>query len=134
MKLEKLEKGSHCVFCLNYHLVLVVKYRRKVIDDKISKRLKELFECIGEFYNVSVTEWNHDVDHIHVLFTAHPATDLTQFLDSYKSASSRVIKIEFPCIKNYLWKEHFWSPSYCLISTDGATIDVIRKYIENQGL
>ena len=129
-----LEHGSHCVFWLNYHLVLVVKYRKKVINDKISERLKELFEAIGKHYSVYVKEWNHDIDHVHVLFTAHPDTDLTIFLDSYKSASSRIIKREFPFIRKYLWKEYFWSSSYCLITTGGATIDVIKRYIENQGL
>ena len=128
----ELEHGSHCVFSLHYHLVLVVKYRRKVIDDRISDRLKEIFVGIGGSYRVTAVEWNHDVDHIHVLFTARPNTDLTQFLDSYKSASSRIIKKEFPGIRKSLWKEYFWSPSYCLISTGGATIDVIKKYIENQ--
>ena len=130
----ELEHRSHCVFCLNYHLVLVIKYRKKVINDKISVRLKELFEAIGKHYSVSVKEWNHDIDHVHVLFTAHPDTDLTKFLNSYKSASSRIIKREFPFIRKYLWKEYFWSPSYCLITTGGATIDVIKRYIENQGL
>jgi len=130
----ELNHGCHCVFSLNYHLVLVIKYRRKVINDKISERLKKIFEKIGNHYSVTIKEWNHDMDHIHVLFAAHPYTDLTQLLDSYKSASSRIIKKEFPYIGKYLWKEYFWSPSYCLISTGGATIDVIKRYIENQGL
>ncbi|MEG0153605.1 MAG: IS200/IS605 family transposase, partial [Cellulosilyticaceae bacterium] len=58
---------------------------------------------------------------------------ISKFINSYKSASSRLIKKEFPSIKQKLWKEYFWSRSYCLITTGGATIDVVRKYIENQG-
>lgn len=50
-----------------------------------------------------------------------------------KSASSRLIKKEYPEIRSKLWKEYFWSRSFCLITTGGVTIDVIRKYIENQG-
>ena len=130
----ELEHGSHCVFCLNYHLVLVIKYRKKVINNKVSDRLKEIFKGVGESYDISIKEWNHDIDHIHVLFTVHPDTNLSKFLNSYKSASSRIIKNEFPYIRKYLWKEYFWSPSYCLISTGGATIEVIKRYIENQGL
>ena len=93
-----------------------------------------MFSYIGKNYGITLEEWNHDIDHVHVLFTAHPDTDLTKFLNSYKSASSRIIKREFPFIRKYLWKEYFWSPSYCLITTGGATIDVIKRYIENQGL
>lgn len=63
-----------------------------------------------------------------------PNTDVSKFLNAYKSASSRLIKKEFPLIRNQLWKEYFWSRSYCLITTGGAPIDIVRKYIENQGM
>lgn len=131
--LERFESNNHSVFSLNYHLVLVVKYRRKVIDDKISERLQEIFEYVGIGYKITVKEWNHDKDHIHCLFSAHPKSELTKFLNAYKSASSRLVKKEFPQIKEKLWREYFWSRSFCLISTGGATIETIRKYIESQG-
>lgn len=129
----ELESNNHSVFSLNYHLVLVVKYRRKVIDDEISKRLREIFEYIEPAYKISLQEWNHDKDHVHVLFSAHPKSELSKFLNTYKSASSRLIKQENPRIRKQLWKEFFWSRSYCLISTGGAPIEVIKKYIESQG-
>lgn len=128
-----LESNNHSVFSLNYHLILVVKYRRNVIDDAVSKRLREIFEYIQPNYNITLKEWNHDGDHVHILFSAHPKSELTKFLNAYKSASSRLIKKEFPQIKEKLWREYFWSKSFCLISTGGVTIDVIRKYIESQG-
>ena len=127
------DTNNHSVFSLNYHLVMVVKYRRKVIDDNISNRLKEMFEYIGKTYHITLIEWNHDIDHVHVLFKACPNTEISKFMNAYKSASSRLIKIEYPEIKEKLWKEAFWSKSYCLISTGGVTIDVIKKYIETQG-
>ena len=129
----ELESNNHSVFSLNYHLVLVIKYRRKVLDDKISGRLREMFETLAPSYNITLKEWNHDIDHVHVLFSAHPKTELTKFLNAYKSASSRLIKKEYPQIRKKLWKEAFWSKSFCLITTGGASIDVIRKYIESQG-
>lgn len=128
-----LENNNHSVFSLNYHLVLVIKYRRDVIDDTISIRLREIFEHIQPTYNITLREWNHDHDHVHVLFSAHPNSELTKFLNAYKSASSRLIKKEFPSICEKLWKEYFWSRSFCLISTGGASMDVIKKYIESQG-
>jgi putative transposase len=64
----------------------------------------------------------------------HPNTDISKFLNAYKSASSRLIKKEFPTLRKSLWKEAFWSRSYCLLTTGGAPIDVIQKYIENQGV
>lgn len=121
------------VFLLNYHLVLVVKYRRKVIDDAVSGFARQTFERIGASYRITLTEWNHDGDHIRVLFKAHPNTEMSKFLNAYKSASSRLIKRDFPHVKRRLWKEMFWSRSYCLVTTGGATIEIIRQYIEKQG-
>ncbi len=91
----ELSNNNHSVFSLNYHLVLVVKYRRNVIDDIISARLREIFEYIQPSYNITLQEWNHGRDHVHVLFSAHPNSELTKFLNAYKSASSRLIK----CLK-----------------------------------
>ena len=127
------DTNNHSVFSLNYHLVMVVKYRRKVINDNISIRLREMFEYIGNSYHITIIEWNHDIDHVHVLFKACPNTEISKFMNAYKSASSRLIKIEFPEIKEKLWKDAFWSKSYCLITTGGVTIDIIKKYIETQG-
>lgn len=129
----KFDTNNHALFSLNYHLVLVVKYRRRVINDVISNRLKEMFKDIGVKYQINPIEWNHDVDHVHVLFKAAPNSLISKFLNAYKSASSRLIKIEYPDIKDKLWKEYFWSRSYCLITTGGVTIDIIKQYIENQG-
>ena len=129
----KLDSNHHSVFLMHYHLILVVKYRRKVINDTISERLREIFESIAPNYNITVEEWNHDGDHIHVLFKGHPNTGLSKFINAYKSASSRLIKKEFPQIRKILWKEMFWSRSFCLLTTGGANIDTIRQYIETQG-
>ena len=128
----KLDTNNHSVFLLNYHLVFVVKYRKKVINDAISNRLREIFENICVNYNIEVIEWNDDLDHIHILFKGHPKSELSKFINAYKSASSRLIKKEFPEIKKQLWKEYFWSRSFCLVTTGGAPLSVIKQYIENQ--
>lgn len=129
----KLDNNNHSVFLLHYHLVLVVKYRRQVFDNEISIFSKDMFAEIGSNYNISLVEWNHDKDHIHILFKAHPNSELSKFINAYKSASSRLIKRDFPHIRKKLWKEMFWSRSFCLLTTGGAPIDTIKKYIENQG-
>jgi len=129
----QVDNNNHSVFLLYYHLVLVVKYRRKVFDDALSDRAKEIFEYIAPNYNVTLVEWNHDKDHIHILFKAHPNSELSKFINAYKSASSRLLKKEYPMIREKLWKEYFWSRSFCLLTTGGAPIEIIKKYIESQG-
>ena len=129
----KLRSNNHSVFAIHFHLILVVKYRRKVITDAISNRLKDIFSYIEDDYNITLEEWNHNIDHVHILFRSHPNTNVSKFINAYKSASSRLIKKEYPSIRTKLYKEAFWSQSFCLISTGGANIETIKKYIESQG-
>ena len=103
----KLDSNNHSVFLLHYHLVLVVKYRRRVFDSEISDFAKNMFAEIGSKYNISLVEWNHDKDHIHILFKAHPNSELSKFINAYKSASSRLIKRDFPHIKKNYGKKCF---------------------------
>ena len=67
------------------------------------------------------------------MFRAHPKSELSKFINAYKSASSRLIKKEYPEVRQKLWKEMFWSQSFCLLSAGGAPVEVIRQYIETQG-
>ena len=100
--MENMDHNAHSVYLMYYHLIMVVKYRRKVINDPISERAKEIWE-------------------------------LSKFINAYKSASSRLLKKEYPEIREKLWKEAFWSQSFCLLTAGGAPVEVIRQYIENQG-
>lgn len=129
----KLDTNNHSVFMLHYHLIMCIKYRNKVIDDTISSRLKEIFVKIAPSYNIVLEEWNHDIDHVHILFKGQPNTEISKFINAYKSASSRIIKKEFPEIRKSLWKEMFWSQSFCLLTTGGVTVDIIKQYIQSQG-
>ena len=129
----ELRNNNHSVFAIHFHLILVVKYRKKVINDEISKRLQDIFLYIQDNYNITLEEWNHDIDHVHILFRSHPNTNISKFINTYKSASSRLIKKEYPSIRSKLYKDAFWSQSFCLISTGGANIETIKKYIESQG-
>ncbi|WP_242843114.1 IS200/IS605 family transposase [Lacrimispora celerecrescens] len=114
-------------------MILVVKYRRRVFDNLISSRAKEIFEYIAPNYHITLMEWNFDADHIHILFRAHPKTEISKFINAYKSASSRLIKKEFPEIRQKLWNEYFWNQSFCLITAGGAPLTVLKQYIESQG-
>ena len=128
-----LDTNAHSVFSLHYHLILVTKYRKPVFDDEISERARALFEAIAPAYKIEVLEWNHDQDHVHIFFKAQPKTELSKFINAYKSASSRVLKKEFPSMRKQLWQDMFWSRSFCLLSSGSAPIEVIRQYIKEQG-
>lgn len=126
--MRELDNNAHSVYLLYYHLIMVVKYRRNVIDDEISGRAE-----IAPNYGITLEEWKHDGDHVHVMFRAQPKSELSKFINAYKSASSRLLKKEYPRIRKKLWKDAFWSQSFCLLSAGGAPVETIRSYIESQG-
>ena len=113
-------------------MIFCIKYRKKVINDEISNRLKEIFEKICPKYNIILKEWEHNIDHIRMLINAKPNTELSKFVNTYKSASSRLIKKDFPEIREKLWKEYFWSRSYLVMSVGDAPLEIMNKYIQEQ--
>ena len=129
----ELDNNAHSVFFLHYQLILVVKYRRRVIDSDISDRAREIFQYIAPNYNITLQDWNYGLDHVHIVFKAHPNSQISKFINAYKSASSRLIKKEFPQIRQNLGREYFWSQSFCLFTTGGVSDQIIREYIESQG-
>ena len=96
-----------------YHLIMIMRYRRKVIDNPISERVKGIWEHIAPRYGIVLEEWNHDIDYVHVMFHAQPRTELSKFINVYKSASSRLLKKEYSESREKLWEEAFWSQSFC---------------------
>lgn len=125
-------KTQHSVYSITLHLVLVVKYRRNVINDTISERIKDIFGTISLSHEVEIIEWNYDDDHIHTILSISPSTNLNKYINASKSASSRLIKKEFPSIKLKLWKEYFWTKGFYVSSTGSTQIDVIKNYILTQ--
>ena len=78
--MRKLDSNAHSVFLLYYHLILVIKYRKKILTDPVSDRAREIFEYIAPKYHITLEEWNHDRDHVHIMFRAHPKSELSKLV------------------------------------------------------
>jgi len=130
----ELESTRNAVFSLKYHLIIVVKYRRKAFVRQVAlERLREIAVSVGEPQGVRVDEMNGESDHVHFLLSAKPRTELCKFVNSLKSASSRVLKNEFPEIANAVFLgDALWAPSYFICTVGGAPIEVLKRYIEQQ--
>lgn len=128
------DKSFSSVYTLNYHLIICIKYRRKVlINQEIINELKERTKKISENFEVTIINQECDKDHTHILFKSTPKTNLVKFINALKGATSNAIRHRFPEIKKKLWKDTFWSKSYCLITTGQTTLDQLKKYVESQG-
>lgn len=126
-------KTQHSVYNITHHLVLVVKYRRDAIDNVISNRILEIFEYIGLAHGVEIIEWNHDKEHIHTLISISPSTNLNKYVNATKSASSRLIKKEFPEVTSKLFQDIFWTKGFYVNSTGSIEPDMVENYILEQG-
>ena len=123
----------HCVYKLTYHLVLVTKYRKKCLSNEMLNRLEEIIKKNCADWEIDLLEFNGEADHIHLLLEMHPNIMPSKFINNLKTVSSRLIRKEFEEeLKPYYWKPVLWTRAYCLLTTGGATIDVIREYIQNQ--
>lgn len=131
--LRDFERGCHSVYLLYYHFCCVTKYRRKVITADVAEIIKSVCVDIGSRFDVRLNEFNGEPDHIHCLLQAAPDSQMSKFIGQFKGRSSYEILRAFPDMKEKIGREGvFWSPSYCLLTTGGAPIDIIKKYIESQ--
>jgi putative transposase len=129
-----LDKSRGCVFSLQYHLILCVKYRTEVfIEDNIVSSIKTIFNKISSDFDVDIIECECGLDHVHILFRSKPTLDVTKFINIIKGHSSRDIRKKHKdFLKEKLWGDHFWSPSYFLSTTGNVTIDILKKYVDDQ--
>jgi putative transposase len=131
---QQLQSLHHCVFSLHFHLVIVTKYRRKAITKEMLERLRVIFQETLEKWHSELIEFNGEADHVHLLFRTNPTVQLSKLVNNLKTVSSRLIRRDFrERLKRIYWKPVFWHRSYCLITAGGATIEILRKYIEEQG-
>ncbi|ACN53286.1 IS200/IS605 family transposase (plasmid) [Borreliella spielmanii] len=88
---------------------------------------------ICSLWKITPNKFNHDKDHIHLILEFTPNIQPSKFINNLKTVSSRLIRKKYSTyLDKYYWKSYFWSGSYCLISTVSASIDIIKKYIQNQ--
>ena len=129
---NEIRRGRHCVFKMHVHLVFVSKYRREVFDGDAIDRLRGMFAKVCADFEASLVEMDGESDHVHLLVEYPPKVAVSALVNSLKGASSRRLRSERPDIANRYWKNMLWSPSYFAASCGGASIGIVRQYIEQQ--
>ncbi|WP_232601884.1 IS200/IS605 family transposase [Photobacterium carnosum] len=125
--------GRKCLFNNNVHLVFVTKYRRGVFTKDMLDRTKEIMEETCKQMDCELLEFGGEHDHVHLMVSIHPKVAVSNLVSKLKGKSSYMLRREYwERIKTMLWGNHFWSPSYCVVSCGGASLDVVKQYIENQ--
>ncbi len=132
-KSTELRHGRTCVFAMHVHLVFVTKYRRRVFTQEVMRELKLIFASVCKDFGAMLVEFDGELDHVHLLVNYPPKISVSKLVNSLKGVSSRLLRNKgYPSIQQALWGKNLWSPSYFAGSCGGASIEIIRQYIEGQ--
>jgi len=128
-------KNRHSCFLLQYHMVLVTKYRHPVITGKIKEDLYTIIRDTFDLKELKLLELNGEEDHVHILFEADPFTCPGEFVNILKTRTSRKLRQTYgnTLLKKWYWKPYFWSDSYFIATVSENSLSAVRKYIESQG-
>jgi putative transposase len=134
VKNNTLNSARGCVYKLSVHIVLVTKYRRKVITAEILAELEKIFSRLCEMRKCKLVSFNGETDHCHLLVDMYPDVAPSKLVNTLKTVSSRLIRRDYGKYleKFYYKKPVLWTGAYCVISTGGAPLEIIKKYIESQ--
>ena len=129
-----LRSNRHSIYDLEYHLVVVTKYRHPVLINDIANRLTEIsYKIINNSFSCNIIEINTSLDHVHILFEAPPQVQLSKLINNYKTVTSRLLRKEFAnFLQQYYWKPYFWSMSYFVCTVSDRSHENVKNYIETQ--
>jgi putative transposase len=131
-----IKKAAHCAYDIHYHLVIVMKYRRKIlVKESYVQHLSTLVKEIAERYEFEIEELGSDGDHVHILISSPPRYSPSQIMQIIKSITGRLMFKQFPELKKQLWGGELWSDGG-FVGTVGQTLGLenMKKYIQRQGL
>jgi putative transposase len=97
------------------------------------KDLEPLMMVTFEQMGGELLEFGYEDDHLHIMLVIPPSKSVSNFVGKLKGKSAHFLrKHHWDEVKKKLWGEHFWSPSYCIITYGGTTLEVIKKYVVGQ--
>lgn len=122
--------SSHTRYSLHYHIVFCTKYRRKVLEDGIDKRLKELFLEKAEELGITIESMEVMPDHVSLSIRSKPTYAVHFVVNQLKGYSFVNLTKEFPKLRSRL--PTLWTRSYYVETIGNTSEDDKLKYIENQ--
>ena len=127
--------NRHSCFLLQYHMVLVTKYRKPVLTGEVKELVYRIIREIFEEKFLHILEINGEADHVHILYKSDPFTAPGMLANVVKTKTSRSARKEFgdTVLKKYYWKPLFWSDSYFVTTVSENSLDNVKRYIQDQG-
>ena len=127
------DAASHCVYHLTVHVIFYTTFRRHTLSDERQDFLDSTLREIALNSNCEVIEFGSDEDHIHFLLRYLPTAVLSSVIGTLKSKSASALLDKFGSVYGGRHKRTFWSSGFFLCSVGGATLEILKQYIENRG-
>ena len=124
--------GAHTKHRLQYHLVWIPKYRKRVLRGKISIRLKQLLYEACRVNRWWISEMSIQEDHIHIVVQFPPQYSVAEVVQIFKGGTSRIIRAEYPELEEFLWGDSLWADGYFAETIGQVDEEVVKKYIRQQ--
>ena len=122
---------------LKAHLILVCKYRKKLLKGDMNYFIKSKIEDIAEQSDFIIIAMESDIDHIHLMIQYIPRISISSIIRKIKQITTYEVWRQerfYNILKKHFWrKKTFWSDGYFACSVGEANPETIKSYIENQG-
>lgn len=129
----ELQRNSHQVYELGYHIIFCTKYRHPVLDGAVGVTCKNIIAETCVAYGWDLKEIEVMPDHVHLFVSAPPQTSPSEIAKTIKSISAVRIFYEYPRLKGRkFWGSGLWSPSTYFGSVGHISEDTVRRYIQSQ--
>ena len=125
--------NRHSCFLLQYHIVLVTKYRHPILEGKIKESVYNIIQNICDEKGYNILEMNGEPDHVHILLETGTDMKPQEFINIIKTKTARFTRRDYgELLEKWYWKPLFWSDSYFISTVGVNTLDIVKQYIQNQ--
>jgi putative transposase len=126
--------SGHGVYRLQYHIVWVCKYRRRILKPGVTQYIEKTFRgLLRAMPGTTLETIGFDEDHVHFVMEIPPKYAIADVMAKLKSQSASALRKQFVWLQKVYWKENIvWSPGY-FVSSIGADEKTIKHYVEHQG-
>jgi len=122
---------------IKLHIIFVTKYCKYILTGEVDDDMKQIIYEISQMEDSMfvIESMETDKDHVHMLVDIDPNVSATSIVSRVKQMSTnRIWKKHSDSLKKSYWKENtFWSDDYFVCSAGNANMEIIKKYIEEQG-
>ena len=124
--------GAHTQYDIQIHVVWITKYRKRILTEKIAKRLKVLLLQGCSAQNITIIKGKIMSDHVHMLLSIPATLSAAKVMQYLKGRTSKKLQEEFVELKRQFWGQHLWATGYFCRSVGTVTNEIIKEYIEHQ--